>query len=393
MTPQEHRIQESKQNVLDAVSFKEPKKVPVGAGFYGWPFAYAGATYRDLIDDPARATREYVKCFDEIELDFTFSAGMPVPVRAFEALGNFDYAISEDGTYIMHQQALSSFMGPEVYDWVLEDPEKFYTDTFYRFKCPAFRLPREEAYAALKKAAVEFKKFQQLNGMIGEYLLKVKGVYNLPDMGSPLMYTQPFQPFFMQFRGIRDSLVDLRRMPEKVYAAVQKSWEYNMRDFHLDPKAFSDPMSPGLSGYHAEAFISPKQFDDLYFRYFEETYRPFLEAGKKFVLGSQGNAIHTLDRIRRLPKGSMIVLLDKEDPFEVYKLIGDWATIVTGITAEMLATGTKQECIDYVKKCFDTFAPGGGFLFMPNHVLLSGSDGKVENVIAAFQTANELGRK
>ena len=392
MTTQE-RIEFTQKNMIDASNFVEPEKIPVGGFFYGWPFAYAGATYRDLIDDPEAAARAYVKCFEEIDIDFLFTAGVPAPVRAFEALGNHDYAMSEDGTYVMHQQALSSFFGPEFYDMIVEDPDKFYEDTFYRFKCPVFRGPREEAYAALKKAAVEFKKYEQLQSAISRHLIEEKGVYSISDMRTPLMFTQPFQPIFMQFRGIRDSLSDLRRRPDKVRAAVDVIWARNQAQFHCDPKDHSDPFPPGLSAYHAEAFISPQQYDELYMKYFMERNLPFMEAGKKFILGCQGNNIRTLDRLRRLPRASMIVILDEEDPFEAHKLIGDWATLVTGMPVEMLATATKEACVDYVKRCFDTFAPGGGFMFMTNQALLSAKDAKVENVLAAYATANELSRK
>lgn len=94
-----------------------------------------------------------------------------------------------------------------------------------------------------------------------------------------------------------------------------------------------------------------------------------------------------------MPKGSMIFLLDEDDPFEVYKSIGDWATIGTGIDSSLMKFGTKQQCIDYVKKCVDTFAPGGGFWFMPSKPLLCDNDVKIENLRAVYETINEYGRK
>ncbi len=111
---------------------------------------------------------------------------------------------------------------------------------------------------------------------------------------------------------------------------------------------------------------------------------------RKILLKGEGSFIRTLDRFRQLPKGAIVIMLDQDDPFEVYKEIGDWATLATGITADLLQYGTKQQCIDYVKKSFDTFAPGGGFIFMQNKPLLCAHDAKTENVLAVYETANDL---
>jgi hypothetical protein len=46
-----------------------------------------------------------------------------------------------------------------------------------------------------------------------------------------------------------------------------------------------------------------------------------------------------------------------------------------------------------VKKCYDTFAPGGGFVFAPPKSLVSPGDVNDENIIATYQFANEYGKK
>jgi hypothetical protein len=47
--------------------------------------------------------------------------------------------------------------------------------------------------------------------------------------------------------------------------------------------------------------------------------------------------------------------------------------------------GTKEECVDFVKRCFDTFAPGGGFIFMQNKPLLCATDAKTENLLRSMR--------
>lgn len=44
MTPQE-KIEFTKQNLIDTLNFREPKKVPVMFDGGGWAYSYAGASY------------------------------------------------------------------------------------------------------------------------------------------------------------------------------------------------------------------------------------------------------------------------------------------------------------------------------------------------------------
>ncbi|MDR2957526.1 MAG: hypothetical protein LBU61_05010, partial [Coriobacteriales bacterium] len=110
-------------------------------------------------------------------------------------------------------------------------------------------------------------------------------------------------------------------------------------------------------------------------------------------LKGEGHFLNTIDRYRRFPKGSVVFMLDQDDPFEAYKAIGDWQSLATGITVDLLQIGSVQQCTDFVKRAFDTFAPGGGFIFMPNKPLLCADDAKTENLIAVYETANELSRQ
>jgi len=161
----------------------------------------------------------------------------------------------------------------------------------------------------------------------------------------------------------------------------------------FDPKDFSSPYPLGRTVYHIECFISPEQFDEFFFDPFTELMLPFMEAGMKFFVKGEGRFLNTIDRYRKLPKGAVVFMLDQDDPFEIYKAIGDWQSIGAGITADLLQMGTKEQCTDYVKKCFDTFAPGGGFIFLQNKPLLCAADANIGNLTAVYELANELSLK
>lgn len=384
-------FEERRQNFVDAVSFREPKKIPVGAEILSWPFSYAGTTYRDVMNNPQRTAEAYTKFLNEINLDFIFGVKIMIPVKAFEILGIEDYKIASDECCIEHQQATIKYMKVEDYKALTDNAEKFITDTNIKRKCPAFQLTKEDAYAKLKEAAKEFRTFHQSNHLIAQEIYKNREI--LPLVGAPLFYYSPLNVLFDSLRGIKDTLVDLRRRPDQVKKACDAIWKYQMKDFSLTPETCHFPFPLGMTLYHSECFLSPNQFDEFFFKRFKQTYEPFMEAGAKFFLKGEGGFLNTVDRYRQLPKGAMVMMLDEDDPFEVYKKIGDWATIATGITVDLLQVGTKEQCVDYVKKCFDTFAPGGGFIFMQNKPLLCAKDVKIENLIAVYETANELSKQ
>lgn len=390
------KIKETKKNFIDATSFREPKKVPVGADIYGWAFHYAGVSYEEVIDDPHRCAEAFCKFLDDLPLDFTISDTIPAPasIRATQALGMQKYIFTPDRTAVVHNQIADVFIGPEVYDMIIEDCMNFQTEVMPKHWVPAFSLPRDEAYEALKRAAMAQRTYEQTNRLVSEHI-KDRGIYALmgtEEMMNSVIYSSPFDSVFNSYRGIVDSMLDLRRRKEKVLEACDALHEYNKMFAEYDVEVMKSPLPFGSTYYFSEGFLSRKQYEELYFRYFKEDLLPLLQAGKKMWLLAEGNCSQTFDYFRELPKGSMVIQIDGDDSFEVYDKIGDWCSIATGITLDLLQLGTIRQCKDHVKRSFDSFAPGGGFIFMPNKELICGKDAKIENVIAVFEEADMLSR-
>lgn len=379
------------QNLIDAASLKEPKKVPVGLNTYGWPFAYSGVKYTDIMDCPQNAVNEYVKFLDEIDIDCYYITGVGQPVKAYEKLGCHYYAFSDDGTYVMNPQVNDEYCGTWIYDDIIDDAAKFYNDTYPKIRLPKLNGPRDEAYNLLIEALKEFRKFNDFNTLLKQTYMEEKQLPCITNM--QISCSTPLTTVFCGVRGILNTLLDLRRTPGKVYDACDATFENNMKKFNLNPDDFTAPWPWGFSSYHPEGFISPKVYDKIYFKYFKRLMEPFMEKGMKCFLMGEGSFLNTIERFRELPKGAMVIQLDTDDAFEVHKKIGDWATIMCGVKADMLALATKQECVDLVKKYFDVLAPGGGFIYIPNNPLMSFKDAKIENLIAVYETADELSRQ
>ena len=390
--------EERMKNLVDATSFREPVKVPTGLEVIYWPFSYAGVRLIDVIDDPPTAAAAYTKFINDIEIDFYAMAfAVQHPVRVHDELGSLMYRIANDGTLIEHTQVMQEFMKDDEYDELIADLAGFKMEMIRRnFK--AFQGTEEEAYEALKRAAALMRTHNEMNKLIAKgaeekEIVSLNGFGATATPGAPMFFS-PLNSLFDNLRGMKDTLVDLRRRPDKLREALEViKAQPGMPSPPPEVYETREPIPSAMTVYHSECFLNNQQFDEFFFQGFKETALPYMEKGAKYFLKGEGLFLNTLDRFRELPKGSMIIVLDQDDPFEAYKIIGDHATLCTGINTDLLLAGTKQQCIDYVKRCFDTFAPGGGFIFMPQKPLISANEVNIENFIAVYEFANEYGRK
>jgi len=388
-------MEQTKQNVLTLTNLKEPDMVPTSLNIEtGWALMYAGATWADLEDDPELFARTYSKSYAEIPIDI---AGGPTrtTLRPPHALGNFKFNYSSDGLGITHNQAADVYLGPEVYDEILVDQDGL-RDRFLRMNNPVFLGPKEEAVAAARQAAKYQAIANETSMRISNILKNELGIYALGfDFSVPGIqfgYTSEFWTFYDRYRGPQNAFADLRRYPDKVKTACDFLYEQTKAAVVYDDEAMKQPLPTGNTMFHPESYMSPKQFDELYFSRFMEIMGPVMEAGKKVFLYGEGAFMRHIERFRETPKGSMIIVLDQDDPFEAKKKVGDWCTLVCGPKAELLHLGTKQQIRDFVKRCFDELAPGGGFIFALGNGLIAAKDVCVEGIVTAYETADELRR-
>ncbi len=371
------KMEENLKLIRDTLDFKETKKIPVGIQTTTWPIGYAGVKLNDVLDDPVANMMAYTKVYDDVEVNISTFGMNEMPLRLFQALEITKYYLGGDEVAILHRQSGEEYFGPEFYDDIQADGlnalEK-YKALIYKKNIPVLNGPMEEAYDLFKKALPAMQNFFAFAGMGTQKLIE-KGipiVMNTTDFaaaGVPY-WMGPFSSVMDSYRGIKESMIDLRRRPEAVKVAcdviaedhaigggyetdaekIRKSYEGHIVCF-------------GLNILNAECFLSPKQFGPYYLDYFKKQMGPYIEAGGHVQIFMEGSLLRTADQYLDLPKGSLFIQPDLDDAFEMYKIFGHHHTICAGATVEMMKDGDSQGCIDYAKRCIDTFAPGGGFIF------------------------------
>jgi uroporphyrinogen-III decarboxylase len=71
------------------------------------------------------------------------------------------------------------------------------------------------------------------------------------------------------------------------------------------------------------------------------------------------------------------------------KEIGDTVCLCGGMPSDLLARGTKKECIDYAKRLIDELASDGGFIFSQDKMISYPNDCSAENLKAVNEFVQE----
>ena len=390
------KIEKTKKNILDAINHVVPEKVPViFSTTSGVPMRYAGVDYDEIALDPAAVCDAFCKIFDVLPTDAMITTNTEnAPYKGLQTMELMTFIISRDHTTVVHDQTNQPFFGEDVYDEIIADAGKFITKTYPEFKFPYLKeKSREEVYGIVKEAVKTGELMYQADQAIADRLREQYGIYGIDDE-MPLYCYSPLDTIFDHIRGIRGTLLDMRKRPDKLAAACDALWEYGKDARAYDPADMAEPLPVAGTTFHAECFISPKQFERFTLKYLIDGLTPALNAGKKAYVLGEGSIAHVLDLLAdTFPKHSLIVNLDTDDSFEMKKKYGEKLAFITGMDMAILQQGTKEQCLDYVKRVFNELAPGGGFVFSTNQMMVSGKDVNLENLIAIYQEADRLSRK
>lgn len=383
-------------DILKTVNHREPERVPLGVDVVTWPLSYARFRL-DKQNDPEELASAYVKVFKDLSCDCVLDPGITQSVKVYGALGGNDYKLSEDGITVQHiMQDYDHIMSSDEYDALIAEPTNYFENIIPRRKYSKINAEtKAESYAAMRDAAIELKKHMYVNGLIGQRLKNDYGLVSLWGRHGCSIHKQPFDVIFDGFRGMKGTLIDLRRKPDKVLEAINALGQAHLKEIDAlnDIESSRGKAMPfGLMGYKAGPYLGLEGIKKYWWPFFKKMYMPYAEVGVKIFVKCEGLNKECLDLFAEFPKDSIILQLEEDNPFEVYKKLGDRVTLATGMTTSLLKYGTKEQCFDHIKKVFDTFAPGGGFMFMLDRPLLCAGDANPDTLFAVYEFAKEYGK-
>lgn len=361
----------------DTMNLKEPEFVLVGSNFTTSQIGYVGGTVMQCIENPDYYITEVSKFYKDFEIDI-LTLPLVNPLEAIWAMGRDTYFIGEDEITVQHKESVP--MLEDEYPQLIKDPLNFIVNTLFPRKFPAL-LQDEQPYERLKKAALSYKKFRELNGKFAKHVQEHYGV--LAFIGGKLYV--PFDVIFDRLRGIRGSLIDIHRQAENVIAACEA-----LMQIYIKPlQNLNSDIPHAYCTLHAPTYLSTKDYEKFFWPYFKRMLMYVYEKGSKATIHCQGKWDRFFDYFLELPKGMLRVQVEKDDIISVKKRIGHHHTVEGGIPLTEYRYKSKEELIDMAKRILDECAPEGGFIFSMDQTGLSNSDVFKDKMQAVYHFVHE----
>ncbi len=403
-TPQQ-LYEERVKRIEDAIQLKEPDRVPIVLSLGYFPAKYAGLTCADAFYNPAKWKEAAIKTVVDFEPDSYTGMG-PDSGKALEAL-DFKQMVWPGGggsPYHTHQFVEGEYMKADEYEAFFEDPTGFILNTYLPRTCGKLesfqRLPNlsillfspmmllgmpafDEAIEALSKARQETFKRNAAIGSMGAELAQL----GFPTFTRAATFA-PFDVVSDRLRGMRGSMLDMFRQPEKRikiserFLPIMLGLAVAMAKMGGNSRVFI-PLHRGADG-----FMSLKQFEKFYWPTLKALMMGLIDAGLTPCPFFEGSYDSRLEYLLELPRGKVLGYFDASDIFKVKEILGNHLCIMGNVPPSLLQTGNPQDVKDHCKKLIDVVGKGGGFIMAPRSAI---DEVKPENLKAMIEFTREYG--
>jgi uroporphyrinogen-III decarboxylase len=411
-TPEE-LYKEREQRVLDAIALKKPDRVPVLAKFSFFSATYSGMTPEEIMNDPEKLWKASWKTMTEFEPDMDRN---PYP-RTFlgPILQTLDckhlkwpgHGVAPDVSY---QFVEGEYMKASEYDDYLADPTDFMLRRYWPrifgalkgfeklppirdiisytmgtpFGFAIFNSPEvTEALDALKKAGEESARIAYYAKLFSE---KAK------EAGFPLHsggFSQaPFDTLGDYFRGMKGSMLDMYRKPDKVIKTCEKMLPIMLEMAVSAARVSGNPRIFIPTHRVADGFMSEDQFKKFFWPTLKELMVALINEGLVPCPLWQGDCTSRLDIIKDIPAGKAAYAFETTDIFKAKRVLGDVVCIQGNVPGPLLSMGTPEDVKAYCKRLIDVVGADGGFIMDSATTL---EDARLENVKAMIEFTKEYG--
>jgi uroporphyrinogen-III decarboxylase len=199
----------------------------------------------------------------------------------------------------------------------------------------------------------------------------------------------PFDAVSDFYRGMRGSMLDMFRRPEKLLAVCEKVFEMRMAAAEGAPRP-----GPGLHLHFmplhrgATSFMSKEQFERFYWPGLKKTILAAIDMGYTPMPFFEGHFGDRLEYLLELPKGKVLCHFEHTDMALAKKVLGGHLCIMGNVPSSLIQIGTTTEVEDYCKKLIEDCAEGGGYILTHGSAL---DEAKPQNVKAMVDSVKKYG--
>ena len=404
---------ERDKRVMDAILMKIPDRVPVQVSPAYFPARYVGLTNEIAYYD----YDTWLDANKKMLIDFAPDVVQTTPFfpgKFYEILDPKNirwpgHGVPKDHS---HQSVELEIMKDDEYDVLLNDP----TDFLWRIFMPrgygelsafsdfpqlgglgrgfgfntvpvlATALARPEiaeAIAKLQEAGRELGKWQTKMAAFNDELEKSGfPMYNRAGAGSP------FDMLSDYIRGMRGSMMDLYRHPDKIHEFCERVTPGMISSGITAVKVTGNPRVFMALHRGADGFMSLKQFEEFYWPYLKRVIIGLIEGGCTPCIFFEGNYDQRIEYLFEIPKSKALAHFDSTDMFRAREILGDHLCFRGNVPASILQAGTTDDVKSYVKELIDKVGKDGGLMISARSSL---DEVNPENLHAMIDFTKEYG--
>ena len=380
-SPQELYKERSKR-ISDTIAMKMADRIPLEIMFGYFPAKFCGisaeAAYYDY-DAWLSACKKTISSFDA-----DISGVQPfTPGKALELIDPKVMMWPGHGATGTHQFIEGENMKADEYDELLHNRGEYMLRTYLprisgaleAFKLmPDFSATFGGYYSTLALAdalsnpelAAAIERIQKAGNELKKWGPKLASFQKeLEDLGFPPymdgMAVAPFDAISDNLRGMKGTMMDMYRLPDKLLEAVDVINKKQISRIQIATPGRLNRVGMMLHR-GSEGFMSIKQFEKFYWPTLKATIVALVEKGQTPLVFFEGDYTSRLEYLLELPKGKVFAHMDSTDIYKAKDILKGHISISGNFPCSLLQTGTPGEVIEYTKKMIDVCGKGGGFI-------------------------------
>jgi hypothetical protein len=397
--------------VKDVIELRTPDRVPLMVLVEA--HSYSGIPKSAAYYDPITLKRTMRKMAVDLEPDMS-EPGFPSCGAAMTELDvqNCVWPGGPKPEDYEYQFIEGEYMKEDEYDMFLNDPSGFmlrcYLPRVYRALMPLAKLPPLDSmfmgleaitpmFASpefqkmakhLVKAGKEVQKFYKIVGDASEELAQL-GFPPFAKFAAGGVGGAPFDTLTSFLRGMKGSMLDMYRRPDKLLRACDLILERRIAfAFPADPASKDYPPRVGLPLWRGDPkFMSDAQFKKFYWPGLKKSLQTHVDLGYVPVPFFEAAFGKRLECLLELPKGKIVASIESADVVQAKEILGEHTSLLVRCpnTSKLWSIAQLES---FIKDLIDKGGKNGGLIIvikMPDNV-------RIEEMQAMLQSVKEYGR-
>jgi len=375
MPKDEELYQRRFQRYAKAFLLEEPEAIPIESPFTTtFALEYAGYDLKKDQWDPEKVGHAMGKVIDDFDFDFIRNTSFRAP-HVYGVLGAKTFVPSETG-FMQHPEVHG--LEASEYPEFIADPYKTILEKVMPRLYTEMAKSRPYNLIALTRGILAHNAFfSKYEEVLNRYIEKNSVVRSF---GGKTVAPFDFLADFI--RGFNGISIDIRRHRQQVKEACEAVLPLLIRQGTLGPKGMGKTVNINI---HMLPFIKLKDFEELYWPTFKKLCEALIEQGYYLSMFFEGDCTRFLDYLQELPPKKIIAKFEYGDPALVKEKLGKVMCLQGFYPISLLKTGTKKECIAKADEIVSALAPGGGYMFYTDKIIIRRDDINPENYHAVIE--------